>query len=136
MASAVYQCAARGICGAKGSAVSGKFSSPTRMPLPPGAYNFWAQDPTNASRRGPEVLLRLGVARAETLDAESAGRLWVISLPTDSIGTRWKAISAVGAIVASTATAIYRPPPVGDPQSFIALGTLVSSVTSGLLYAP
>jgi hypothetical protein len=55
-------------------------------------------------------------------------------LPTESIGKRWKAISAVGAIVASTATAIYRPPPVGDPQSFIALGTLLSSVTSGLLY--
>jgi hypothetical protein len=55
-------------------------------------------------------------------------------LPTDSIGKRWKAISAIGAIVASTATAIYRPPPVGDPQSFIALGTLLSSVTSGLLY--
>jgi len=55
-------------------------------------------------------------------------------LPTDSIGKRWKAISAIGAIVASTATAIYRPPPIGDPQSFIALGTLVSSVTSGLLY--
>ena len=58
----------------------------------------------------------------------------VIALPTDSIGKRWKAISAIGAIVASTATAIYRPPPIGDPQSFIALGTLVSSVTSGLLY--
>ena len=56
-------------------------------------------------------------------------------MPADSIGKRWKAISAIGAIVASTATAIYRPPPIGDPQSFIALGTLVSSVTSGLLYA-
>jgi hypothetical protein len=55
-------------------------------------------------------------------------------MPPDSIGKRWKAISAIGAIVASTATAIYRPPPVGDPQSFIALGTLLSSVTSGLLY--
>jgi hypothetical protein len=55
-------------------------------------------------------------------------------LATETIGKRWKAISAVGAIVASTATAIYRPPPIGDPQSFIALGTLLSSVTSGLLY--
>jgi hypothetical protein len=55
-------------------------------------------------------------------------------LPTESIDKRWKAISAVGAIVASTATAIFRPPPVGDPQSFIALGTLLSSVTSGVLY--
>ena len=55
-------------------------------------------------------------------------------MPTDSIDKRWKAISAVGAIVASTATAIFRPPPVGDPQSFISLGTLLSSVTSGLLY--
>lgn len=55
-------------------------------------------------------------------------------MPPLSINKRWKAISAVGAIVASTATAIYRPPPVGDPQSFIALGTLLSSVTSGLLY--
>lgn len=55
-------------------------------------------------------------------------------MPRDSIGKRWKSISAIGAIVASTATAIYRPPPIGDPQSFIALGTLLSSVTSGLLY--
>jgi hypothetical protein len=55
-------------------------------------------------------------------------------MPSESIDKRWKAISAVGAIVASTATAIYRPPPIGDPQSFIALGTLLSSVTSGLLY--
>ena len=55
-------------------------------------------------------------------------------MPTETIGKRWKAISAIGAIIASTATAIYRPPPVGDPESFIALGTLVSSVTSGLLY--
>jgi hypothetical protein len=55
-------------------------------------------------------------------------------MPPDNIGKRWKAISAIGAIVASTATAIYRPPPIGDPQSFIALGTLLSSVTSGLLY--
>jgi hypothetical protein len=47
-----------------------QFSSPTRMLLPPGAYILWAQDPTNASRRGPEVLLRLGVARADTLDAD------------------------------------------------------------------
>ena len=55
-------------------------------------------------------------------------------MPPDNIGRRWKGISAIGAIVASTATAIYRPPPIGDPQSFIALGTLLSSVTSGLLY--
>lgn len=47
-----------------------QFSSPTRMLLPPGAYILWAQDPTNPSRRGPGVLLRLGVARAETLDAD------------------------------------------------------------------
>ena len=55
-------------------------------------------------------------------------------MPPDNIGKRWRAISAIGAIVASTATAIYRPPPIGDPQSFIALGTLLSSVTSGLRY--
>jgi hypothetical protein len=47
-----------------------QFSSPTKMLLPPGAYVVWAQDPMNASRRGPEVLLRLGVARVETLDAD------------------------------------------------------------------
>lgn len=47
-----------------------QFSSPTTMLLPPGAYIVWAQDPKNASRRGPEVLLRLGVARAATLDAD------------------------------------------------------------------
>jgi hypothetical protein len=55
-------------------------------------------------------------------------------MPSENINQRWTAISAVGAIVASTATAIYRPPPIGDPQSFVALGTLLSSVTSGLLY--
>ena len=47
-----------------------QFSSPTRMLLPPGAYILWAQDPQDASRRGPEVLVRLGVARADTLDAD------------------------------------------------------------------
>ena len=47
-----------------------QFSSPTKMLLPPGAYVVWAQDPTNPSRRGPEVLLRLGVAQAATLDAD------------------------------------------------------------------
>ena len=47
-----------------------KFSSPTTMLLPPGAYFIWAQDPNNASRRGPEVLVRLGVAKAPTLDAD------------------------------------------------------------------
>ncbi len=47
-----------------------QFSSPTRMLLPPGAYILWAQDPKNASRRGPEVLVRLGVARADALDAD------------------------------------------------------------------
>jgi hypothetical protein len=47
-----------------------QFSSPTRMLLPPGAYIVWAQDPKNASRRGPETLLRLGVARADALDAD------------------------------------------------------------------
>jgi hypothetical protein len=55
-------------------------------------------------------------------------------MQTEAIDKRWTAISAVGAIVASTATAIYRPPPIGDPQSFVALGTLLSSVTGGLLY--
>ena len=47
-----------------------KFSSPTTMLLPPGAYLIWAQDPNNASRRGPELLVRLGVAKAPTLDAD------------------------------------------------------------------
>lgn len=47
-----------------------QFSSPTKILLPPGAYVVWAQDPKNPSRRGPEVVLRLGVARAETLDAD------------------------------------------------------------------
>ena len=41
-----------------------RFSSPTSMYLPPGAYVIWAQDPLNASRRGPETLVRLGVAGA------------------------------------------------------------------------
>jgi hypothetical protein len=47
-----------------------RFSSPTSMFLPPGAYVIWAQDPLNASRRGPETLVRLGVAGAQTLDAD------------------------------------------------------------------
>ena len=47
-----------------------QFSSPTKMILPPGAYVVWAQDPKDPSRRGPEVLLRLGVAQAATLDAD------------------------------------------------------------------
>jgi hypothetical protein len=47
-----------------------RFSSPTSMYLPPGAYVIWAQDPLNASRRGPETLVRLGVAGAPALDAE------------------------------------------------------------------
>ena len=47
-----------------------QFSSPTKMLLPPGAYVVWAQDPKNPSRRGPEVLVRLGVAQAATLDAD------------------------------------------------------------------
>jgi hypothetical protein len=47
-----------------------KFSSPTSMFLPPGAYVVWAQDPLNASRRGPETLVRLGVAGAPALDAD------------------------------------------------------------------
>jgi hypothetical protein len=47
-----------------------QFSSPTKMLLPPGAYVVWAQDPNNPSRRGPEVLVRLGVAQAATLDAD------------------------------------------------------------------
>ena len=47
-----------------------QFSSPTSFVLPPGAYIIWAQDPKNAARRGPELLVRLGVAKAPTLDAD------------------------------------------------------------------
>jgi hypothetical protein len=47
-----------------------QFSSPTSLVLPPGAYIIWAQDPKNASRRGPELLVRLGAAKAPTLDAD------------------------------------------------------------------
>jgi hypothetical protein len=47
-----------------------QFSSPTSLVLPPGAYIIWAQDPKNAARRGPELLVRLGVAKAPTLDAD------------------------------------------------------------------
>lgn len=50
------------------------------------------------------------------------------------IGERWQAISALGAVVASAATAIYRPPPIDDRESFVALGALLSSVASGLIY--
>jgi hypothetical protein len=50
------------------------------------------------------------------------------------IGERWQAISALGAVVGSAATAIYRPPPIGDRESFVALGALLSSVASGLIY--
>ena len=47
-----------------------QFSSPTKILLPPGAYVMWAQDPKDPSRRGPELLVRLGVAQAATLDAD------------------------------------------------------------------
>ena len=47
-----------------------QFSSPTSLVLPPGAYVIWAQDPKNAARRGPELLVRLGVAKAPSLDAD------------------------------------------------------------------
>lgn len=47
-----------------------EFSSPTTLLLPPGAYVLWAQDPKNPSRRGPETLVRLGVAKAPTLNAD------------------------------------------------------------------
>ncbi len=47
-----------------------QFSSPTSLVLPPGAYVIWAQDPKNEARRGPALLVRLGVAKAPTLDAD------------------------------------------------------------------
>ena len=47
-----------------------QFSSPTSLVLPPGAYIIWAQDPKNAERRGPELLVRLGVNKAPALDAD------------------------------------------------------------------
>jgi len=47
-----------------------QFSSPTALVLPPGAYIIWAQDPKNESRRGPELLVRLGVNKAPALDAD------------------------------------------------------------------
>jgi hypothetical protein len=47
-----------------------QFSSPTSLVLPPGAYVIWAQDPKDASRHGPELLVRLGVNKAPTLDAD------------------------------------------------------------------
>jgi hypothetical protein len=52
----------------------------------------------------------------------------------EQVGERWQAISALGAVVASAATAIYRPPPLDDRESFVALGALLSSVASGLIY--
>jgi hypothetical protein len=41
-----------------------KFSSPTSITLPPGAYVVWAQDPRNEARRGPEKIVRLGAGGA------------------------------------------------------------------------
>lgn len=37
-----------------------QFSSPTSMSLPPGRYVIWAQDPADASRRGPSKEVALG----------------------------------------------------------------------------
>jgi hypothetical protein len=39
-----------------------RFSSPTEMPVPPGVYVLWAQDATDETRRGPDVLVRPGAA--------------------------------------------------------------------------
>ena len=103
-------------------------SSSSRQP-----YIVWAQD--RRMRHGADQnLVRLGVAKADTLDADLLVARAYERRCRGQHHKRWTAISAIGAIVASTATAIYRPPPIGDPQSFIALGTLLSSVTSGLLY--
>jgi hypothetical protein len=57
-----------------------------------------------------------------------------VSVTLGSIEKRWRAITAVGAIIVSTAAAIFRPPPVGEPQSFVALGTFLSAVVAGLIY--
>jgi hypothetical protein len=32
------------------------------MPVPPGVYVLWAQDATDETRRGPDVLVRPGAA--------------------------------------------------------------------------
>ena len=47
-----------------------KFSSPTSMSLAPGAYVLWAQDPATATRRGPEIVVRLGLGSSAAVEAD------------------------------------------------------------------
>ena len=47
-----------------------KFSSPTEVRLPPGRYMVWAQDPRNATIRGPATEVALGQNGAAEVQAD------------------------------------------------------------------
>ncbi len=57
-----------------------------------------------------------------------------MALNLTQIGRRWQTLVSVGAIAVSSATAMFRPPPVGDAPGLIALGGLLAAVTAGLVY--
>ena len=57
-----------------------------------------------------------------------------MALNLSQIGKRWQTLVSVGAIAVSTATAMFRPPPVGDAPGLLALGGLLAAVTAGLVY--
>lgn len=50
------------------------------------------------------------------------------------LGKRWQAITSAAATVVATATALFRPPPVGDTTALVALGGFLAAVSSGLVY--
>jgi Effector-associated domain 1 len=57
-----------------------------------------------------------------------------MTLGQDQIVRRWKAISSVASVGVASATAAFRPPPIGNTPALIALGALVAALSSGLLY--
>jgi hypothetical protein len=57
-----------------------------------------------------------------------------MALTLPQIARKWQALVSVAAIGVSSATATFRPPPVGDGPGLIALGGLLAAVTAGLVY--
>jgi hypothetical protein len=57
-----------------------------------------------------------------------------MALRLPQVTRKWQALVSVAAIGVSSATATFRPPPVGDGPGLIALGGLLAAVTAGLVY--
>jgi hypothetical protein len=57
-----------------------------------------------------------------------------MALNLPQITRRWQALVSVAGTAVSIATAMFRPPPVGDAPGLVALGGLVAAVTAGLGY--